>query len=209
MFDPSDPLVCHSLQLRPSLWAVVFNTLQQLGAEWSWRQDDPASATVKEVIDEINKATDQAVFWGCMMVGDIKWIVRAPQAFELVCDGSVYDRVDYPALYAVIDPAYILDADTFKVPDLMDRFPLGSDTTGLEGGNDEITLTVAQLPSHAHTYDKITATFIDPGVAPSVIGIDDINSEGTGLTGDGDPVSIINPYHTVRPVIMASYPEGV
>lgn len=142
------------------------------------------------------------------MLGDVKWVARSPASFELLCDGAVYDRVDYPNLYAVLDAAYIVDADTFRVPDLIDRFPLGSDTTGAEGGTDEITITVAQLPAHTHQYDKITATFIDAGIAPGVIGIDDINSEPTSSTGDGDPINILNPYHTLRPVILAAYPTA-
>lgn len=200
--------MCHSIQLRPSLWAVVFNTLQQLGAEWSWRQDDPTSATVQEVIAEINKATDRAIFAGCTMLGDVKWIARATADFELLCDGSTYDRVDYPDLYAVLDAAYIVDADTFVVPDLMDRFALGSDTTGIEGGDDEITLTVGQLPAHAHT-DTITGiTAADPLVGVPLPVASVATPSATGLTGNGDPISIINPYHTLRPVIMAAYPTA-
>lgn len=142
------------------------------------------------------------------MLGDVKWVARAAASFELVCDGSTYLRVDYPDLYAVLDPAYILDADNFVVPDLMDRFALGSDTTGIEGGLDEITLTVAQLPAHAHVTERIIPTVSPAGEIGGVIVIDDINTEPTELTGDGDPVSIINPYHTLRPVIIAAYPTA-
>lgn len=128
-------------------------------------------------------------------------------AWTLLCDGDIYDRVDYPDLYAALDAAYIIDADTFTVPDLIGRFPLGSVAPGDEAGAWDVTLEVENLPAHHHAYDKITATFVDPGASPSVIGIDDINTADTGDTGDGVAVDITNPYHTLIPVIVARLPQ--
>jgi len=207
VFADTDPLVCLKMQLRPSLWAVVFGLLEQLGQPYSWRQDDPGSATPEQVIQEINKANATLPFARCDVIGDVKFIARAVSPWELLCDGDEYDRVDYPDLYAVLEAPYIIDADTFMVPDLIGRFPLGSVVPGDEDGSWETTLEVANLPAHHHTYDKITANFIDPGVSPSVIGIEDINTENTGDTGEGEPVDITNPYHTLIPVIVARLPQ--
>jgi len=41
-------------------------------------------------------------------------------AGALYCDGALYNRVDYPQLYAAIKTDYIVDADTFNVPTLAD-----------------------------------------------------------------------------------------
>lgn len=199
-------MVCHSITMRPSLWTVFWYRMQEWAEDRQWRQDDPAHATVQEVISEIQAATDQAIFWGCTMIGDVKYIAREPAPFELICNGMIYNRVDWPNLYAVLPAAYIIDADQFVTPDLLDVFIMGGDEAGDTGGSDEVTLTVEQLPAHSHSYDKIAATVIDPGVAPSVIGIDDINTEQTGETGGGEPINIINPYHTLVPVIVAGYP---
>lgn len=77
----------------------------------------------------------------------------------LLCDGTTYLRVDYPALYAAIDSAFIVDADHFKVPDLRGRVPLGSGTgsglspysVGATGGEEKHALSQIEGPSHVHT----------------------------------------------------------
>ena len=45
-------------------------------------------------------------------------------AGALYCDGALYNRVDYPLLYATLLPAYIVDADTFNVPTIADVTPM-------------------------------------------------------------------------------------
>jgi len=52
-------------------------------------------------------------------------IETAPETW-LYCDGSTYGRVFYPALYEVIHPDLIIDADTFSVPDLRVRGLVGA-----------------------------------------------------------------------------------
>lgn len=81
-----------------------------------------------------------------------------PPAHTLACDGAIYNRVDYPFLYDALDPAFILDADTFQVPDLHNRFPFGADLVGggdfpvgSTGGEIDHTLTESEMPSHTHT----------------------------------------------------------
>lgn len=209
-FDPTDPIVARCIEMRPSLWTVFFNILQQWGQANQWRQNDPTHASVAEVVAEIINITDKAVFAGCGMIGDVKYIAREPAPFELVCNGMIYNRVDYPDLYAVLNPVYIIDADQFITPDLFDEFIMGGDESevGDTGGTDTVTLTVGNLPAHHHSYEKIVPTLTDPGVTPSVIGIEDINTEDTGDTGSGEAFSIINPYHKLIPVIVATYPQA-
>jgi microcystin-dependent protein len=72
---------------------------------------------------------------------------------RLWCDGSTHARVDYPELYAALDSAFIVDADTFTVPDLRGRVPVGAGgqwAMGVNGGEDEHTLTIDEMPSHDH-----------------------------------------------------------
>ena len=72
----------------------------------------------------------------------------------LLCDGSTYLRADYPNLYDAIDPGLRIDADSFIVPDLRDRFVLsaGPDHAAYStGGSFEHTQTVAEMPAHIHT----------------------------------------------------------
>lgn len=207
VFDPSDPLVCHELQLRPSLWAVVFNALQQLGSDWSWRQDDPASATVQEVIDEINKASDNAIFTGCTMIGQLLTLARDTPDWCLECDGSIYLKTDYPELWSVIDPAYETDATHFRVPDLQSRFPLGGVLLGDQGGESSHVITVAEMPAHTHSVQDPGSVVVQAGT-PSVALADPGLPSVTGSTGGGDAMPIMPPYEIVRYVIVARYPNA-
>lgn len=95
----------------------------------------------------------------------------------LLCDGSTYAREDYPLLYAAIDPAFIVDADFFVVPDLRRKKPRGADPlagvdpipVGATGGQETVTLTTAEMPSHSHGLFQGTGLAVAPGELPVVI----------------------------------------
>lgn len=73
---------------------------------------------------------------------------------RLVCDGSAYQRVDYPRLYELTPPTRILNSDWFEVPDLRNLFVVGSGdeyTLEAKGGAAQITLLESQMPEHTHT----------------------------------------------------------
>jgi microcystin-dependent protein len=78
----------------------------------------------------------------------------------LLCDGSDVSRITYADLFTAIGTTYgSVDGDTFKVPDLRGRVPIGSGTgVGLTartlagtGGAETHTLTESEMPSHTHT----------------------------------------------------------
>lgn len=201
MFEPTDPLVCHSLQLRPSLWAVVFNSLQQLGAEWSWRQDDPASATVEEVILEIQKATDNAIFSGCMMIGQvIELSTDLIPAWCLLCDGTTYADADYPELGAVIHAGLRVDATHFRVPQRENRFGMGGAMVGTQGGEENHTLTFSELPPQA---TDVAFDFIEAAAGAGAFALYDINGNG-----GGQPHNNMPPFEETQFVIIAKYPSA-
>jgi len=108
------------------------------------------------------------------MLGTIfPYATAATPPGALDCDGSTHLRVDYPDLYAALDSAYIVDADHFKVPDLLGRTVIGvGHGTGLStyamnnsGGTEGHVLTTAQLPNHSHTVTDTGHTHgvTDPG----------------------------------------------
>ena len=96
----------------------------------------------------------------------------------LLCNGSAVSRTTYAALFAVLGIAYGAGdgSTTFNVPDRRGRFGIGVDgtyTRGSTGGaasgttssagshnhtglTGSTTLTIAQMPTHSHTYQ-------DPG----------------------------------------------
>lgn len=79
---------------------------------------------------------------------------EAPDGW-LMCDGSVVSREEYSALFDAIGTTYGTGdgSTTFALPDMRGRFALGSSTSHVEGqtgGSETVTLTVNEIPSHAH-----------------------------------------------------------
>ncbi|MCK4958111.1 MAG: tail fiber protein [Planctomycetes bacterium] len=110
--------------------------------------------------------------------------------FLLPCDGTEYDRVDYPALYSVLDSNLIVDADTFQTPDLGETYLVGAggaiDPFDAIGAN-TVELEAAQNGPHTHSYLPPVAN-IDmetPGV-PDILAAGVGISTQTGNSGSGD-----------------------
>jgi microcystin-dependent protein len=74
----------------------------------------------------------------------------------LICDGREVNKSEYNRLYNVIGNLYGVSSNNekFILPNLGERVPIGktnSNNIGNVGGNNSITLTTSQLPSHNHT----------------------------------------------------------
>lgn len=137
----------------------------------------------------------------------------------LACDGSVYNRVDYPLLYAAIDSSLIIDADTFAVPDLRDKFALseGVDfSLGDTGGERDHVLTGTELAEHTHdnaphAHAEIIAVATVgaaitgvpvPSAIPSA-GTTSFESISINPAGESEPHNNMPPYLVVRWAIVA------
>ena len=94
----------------------------------------------------------------------------------LLCDGSAVSRSTYATLFALIGTTYGAGdgSTTFNVPDMRDKFPVGSGSTyalNATGGSADST-----LPSHTHT-----ATVTDSGHSHNLS-----NTGGSGSSGGGN-----------------------
>lgn len=133
----------------------------------------------------------------------------------LNCDGTTYNRVDYPALYAVLNTALIVNADTFTVPDLRGRFPLGvgqgdfslyNRTFNSAGGIEDVTLTINQMPAHAHTQRVMSSssgTFLGQVDVVDNTSGSPVSSQTTLNTGGGASHSNMPPYLPLLMYIQA------
>jgi microcystin-dependent protein len=84
----------------------------------------------------------------------------AAPAGWLICDGRSLTRVDYPDLFAAIGTAYgAADSTHFNLPDCRGTTLLGAGQApglspraiGARGGAEQVALSLAQSPAHAHT----------------------------------------------------------
>jgi microcystin-dependent protein len=99
----------------------------------------------------------------------------APTGY-LLCDGSSYSTTTYAALYAALGGSsspWGTGSGTFNVPDLRGRVTAGVGAVGTNtqpslslagtGGQQQVTLTIAQMPSHQHTDSGHTHFIIGAG----------------------------------------------
>lgn len=188
--------------ISPTTQFLALDALGYMHDRWRWLAMNDADW------DDTDSAVSEAEReFMTGLAGMIFPVVTAePPAGTLACDGSVYDRVDYPALYAVLDAVFIIDADSFFVPDLRDLTIVGAGgfyDPGDEFGQAEHTLTEAEIPPHSHTYVPPTIN-IDveaPGVPDPVaagIGI----PTSTGSTGGGGAHNNLQPSLALLYVIV-------
>lgn len=160
---PTASVMCRRLIIPndPVLVAAVNGALLLLIDPRNWEQiggtvaPEDAAAAMQAMYFEYLR---ESAF--CMIGAIVAVATETAPEGTLLCDGSAYARADYPRLYAALPPALIVDADTFTVPDLRDRFILGAGTTPAHdtGGAATVTLTVEQLPRHTHTANPHTHT---------------------------------------------------
>lgn len=137
------------------------------------------------------------------------YITADPPAGCVACDGNTYLDTDYPAIWAVLDDAWKVDGSHWRVPDMRGRFPIGAAASypqGEEAGEADVTLTIAEMPSHGHiqrlvngaphSYNpgavanrRITAMVAGDGIAPYV---------ETLTTGLGQSHNNIPPYVALK-----------
>lgn len=134
--------------------------------------DRPVEETTQQVA-ELQTALDDlkaqfASMVGRRPTGDIEPTVRsAAKTDTILLQGQTLNRTDYPRLWQWAQDQGLVVAglfgagngtSTFTVPDFRGRMPIGVGTLGSDtyalggtGGASTVTLTTAQMPSHAHT----------------------------------------------------------
>jgi microcystin-dependent protein len=127
-----------------------------------------------------------------MLIGSVSpWIVNPPIGW-LLLDGSTYATADYPELSDLL-PAHLISGANFTLPDVENAFPFGvvdEDDSSVVVGSNALSLSIAQLPAHTHTYTPpVLSISAETPVVPiptAGIGV----PVATGSTGSGDDVDI-------------------
>lgn len=209
----------HFLFLDAWTVSLLGSMLSQERPVWLWANNqNPLSESELDDLDN-RLSTAQGQLMQSLVGMIFPCATAAAPDGTLICDGTTYLRADYPNLYDSLDAVFIIDADSFQVPDLRDKFVMGSSAAapvGSTGGSDTTTLTVGQLPSHTHTtqphsHTEVTAapTAILVGVGapvPSALpgaGITGSATVTVDPTGSGDPVTITPPFVALKYVVVA------
>lgn len=190
---PTTALYCRRLRYpQTESWDAIFSgALLSLAEEENWEAFGtmtPAEAaetawlTWQQFIEESNT---------CMLGTIFPYVTALPPDGSLACDGATHLRVDYPDLYSMLDAVFIIDADSFFVPDLRDRVVVGAGATYVTNdaaGVNNVALSVAELAAHSHL--DLGHTHVEgialPSVAPVLVGLPVPSAiPGVGVTGLG------------------------
>lgn len=132
----------------------------------------------------------------------------APAGWAL-CDGGAVSRTTEAALFAAIGTTYGAGdgSTTFNLPDARGRALVGAgQATGLSnralgtaGGEEAHVLTVAEMPSHQHTYSRATAPSKLSACSSACGHFYDYGSANSGAVG-GDAA-----HNTMPPFLVVNY----
>jgi microcystin-dependent protein len=130
-----------------------------------------------------------------------------PPAGWLLCDGAAKSSTTYPDLFGAIGYAWGGSGDTFNVPDLRGRAPIGSGqgsgltnrTLAQKSGEETHQLTIAEMPSHYHSVTSVTGWGTNGWFSGS--NWEDPHVTNTDPAGGDQPHNNMQPYAVVHFVI--------
>jgi len=201
-YDGNAPLVCRRIALPSYLWMYFNGAFNQLLEEYNWVQ--VGDMLIEDVIQAFMQS-DADIVEGCMIGSVISFANEFLPDTVLVCDGASYAVADYPELAGVLSPSVVTGA-SFVVPDLRGRFVMGNDAANaypltLQGGEAMHTLTISEMPAHAHGYTTAIASVStvvipdEPSAIPS--------PSTTALEGGGQPHNNLPPFYVLQYGIVA------
>lgn len=121
----------------------------------------------------------------------------------LIANGALVSRTTYYRLFGVFGTRYGAGdgTNTFALPDLKGRIPVGVDTAqseftplGLVGGAKTHTLTTDQMPSHTHLYSTNAANAQFTTGGGTGMDIRQTNNATSSPTGGGQAHNNLQPY---------------
>lgn len=134
----------------------------------------------------------------------------------LWCDGAIYKIADYPALARTLGSNFMVDANTFKVPDLRGRTIVGLMPSGWQDdgthtrvlpqnwsqvasiggvfGEDTHHLTIPELPAHNfYILANDTTTNTGPNHYPEMVAVTSLRPYYTNTVGQDQLHNIVQP----------------
>ncbi|OXB08677.1 phage tail protein [Flavobacterium plurextorum] len=151
----------------------------------------------------------------------------APRGW-LFCNGQLLPIPQYSTLFSIIGTTYGGDGiNNFALPDLRGRVPVGQGqgpglsprNLGETSGNENVTLTISNMPAHNHQLNASTAVGTSNVPTGNVLANTSVldkeyngspntamNNASIGISGSNAPVTIMQPFQTINFIIAI---EGI
>lgn len=149
---------------------AVNGAIASLADVWNWEQH--GSMTPEETAEVMNlMVLDYFQSGYSYLLGiPFPFLTENPPPHSLELNGQTITdaETDYPALWAVIDPSLKSGSD-IVLPDYRGRFLVGAGgaySLGDTGGSESVTLTVDELPPHAHGVIEAGPSVTTVGLEP-------------------------------------------
>lgn len=203
---------CRTLRIPGDLFFLeaVSGALRELTFERNWERFGEIEPS--EAVEAALTMLDAYFESDCMIGTIMPYASFDPPSNCLRCDGTVYNRVDYPDLYDRLDPRWQVSATQFQLPDLRNRFVYGVGTAdpGDTGGLSRVGLTISEMPTHDHTTQPHSHT--DAGHTHAVHS----HLPTLAFVPDSPPISMPNPlpeltgigYANIQPATVTVDPAG-
>ena len=208
----SSPAVCRVLFIPADIVPHVSGALLLLTEARNWEEHGVTVDDTLAMAGIVWESWEQARS-ACMIGSILPFMVNPLPDYVLPCDGGVYNRVDYPDLYSALDPVFIVDANTFNTPDLRGKTVIGAGqgvgltnrVIGASGGSEAHTLTVNEMPIHAHpTHGH------DPNLDGEQAGLPDVSAgipipgvANSGNSGGDQPHNNMQPFSVLTYGVIA------
>jgi hypothetical protein len=177
------------------------NNYEQFGA----LSPDETAQQFKRTLESFILRTSE-----CEMIGAIiPYVGNTIPTKLLPCDGTIYERNDFPLLYQrLTGTPLILNADEFQTPSLEGMFLRGATTTNpinTIGGSDKKIIGLNNMPTHHHNYYGVVMNIDVESVGvpdPVGAGINPI-PDPTSSVGGSEPMDILPSFYSVKYGIVA------
>jgi hypothetical protein len=154
---------------------LILSGLAVLSYRWLWETKlHPISdATYQNILDIIATAEDEIM--SNFSVGSIfASVADAADDSTLLLDGTSVLQSDYPELAIVVPSTWLFGLDIL-LPDMTSKGLFGVDIPANVGafvGENEHTLTEAEMPAHNHTQNPHQHSEVIPSVVPTAAGLE-------------------------------------
>ena len=205
-------IACRRVLVPVELLPAVLGALDTMTEESSWEQlgtmtPAEAAALAADIVDSYLSSGEV-----CMIGSLLHYVSVNPPSGVLPCDGSTYLRVDYPELYAILDPSLVIDVDTFVTPDLQGRTLIGVGAgSGLSvralgdvGGSEQHQLSIPEMPRHRHPHHQhgIDIDMEQPAALPQPVTGYALPGQ-TGWRGNDQPHENMPPFYAAKVGLVA------